>query len=166
MNPKLAFVIFFLFIMLVLFGCSKKEIKEEIIPDCRMLKIELRDACCERSLREFQSDDCVGRWDPEQDTCTILCGDPESKDNFCGTSTLDNCEEDNDCVTGGCHGFICMGIDGSEFRDTEPSFYMDEEGQLHENMDYRYSDCEVLDCEDASAYNLRCKCEDNQCRWN
>ena len=62
---------------------------------------------------------------------------------FCGISTLDACETNQDCTAGGCSSQICQS------KDTEPAF----------------TTCEFKSCYEANLYNLRCQCVENKCQW-
>ncbi|MDD5651163.1 MAG: eight-cysteine-cluster domain-containing protein [Candidatus Nanoarchaeia archaeon] len=74
---------------------------------------------------------CIRSWEEN-------CGD------FCGTSKLDSCNSNEDCVVGGCSSQICQS------KDNEPSM----------------STCEYQSCYNPVSYNLTCKCVNSQCKWN
>lgn len=62
---------------------------------------------------------------------------------FCGTSTLDSCETNEDCMVGGCSSQVC------QTKTAEPTF----------------TTCEYRECYNAEAYNLECKCLENKCQF-
>lgn len=66
------------------------------------------------------------------------------RENFCGTSTLGACEEDEDCIVGGCSQAVCQGA------SEEPAI----------------TTCEFRECYNATKYDAECKCEDKKCRWD
>ncbi|MFA5070968.1 MAG: hypothetical protein WC511_01190 [Candidatus Pacearchaeota archaeon] len=66
------------------------------------------------------------------------------RENFCGTSTLATCEEDEDCVIGGCSQAVCQGV------SEEPAI----------------TTCEFKECYNTTKYDAECKCEDKKCRWD
>ena len=67
----------------------------------------------------------------------------EIEDDFCGTSTEAVCQVNSDCVTGGCSGQICQGVN--------------EEGTI--------TTCEALACYNAKKYNVQCGCFNEKCQW-
>lgn len=67
----------------------------------------------------------------------------EKKEGFCGWSTLGKCLTDLDCTKGGCSGQICQS------KQEEPII----------------TTCEWIDCYDAKAYKMECKCVNKQCQW-
>jgi eight-cysteine-cluster-containing protein len=66
------------------------------------------------------------------------------RENFCGTSTLATCEEDEDCIVGGCSQAVCQGA------SEEPAI----------------TTCEFRECYNATKYDAECKCEDKKCQWD
>jgi len=66
------------------------------------------------------------------------------RENFCGTSTLATCEEDEDCVIGGCSQAVCQGA------SEEPAI----------------TTCEFRECYNTTKYDAECKCEDKKCQWD
>jgi inhibitor of cysteine peptidase len=68
--------------------------------------------------------------------------DLTEKKEFCGTSTLAKCTADDDCMTGGCSGEVCMGIK----QDIS-------------------TDCKYSDCFDSDKYDKNCGCVKGECRW-
>ncbi|MEM5798293.1 MAG: eight-cysteine-cluster domain-containing protein [Candidatus Aenigmatarchaeota archaeon] len=65
------------------------------------------------------------------------------KSGFCGTSTYGICQNDNDCIVGGCSGQVCQS------KNEEPII----------------TTCEWRECYDAKSYDVVCKCIDNRCKW-
>jgi len=77
--------------------------------------------------------------------CTKMnCEALNEEDKFCGTSTNAECEISADCVTGGCSGSICMGVNEEEITTT----------------------CEWKECYNNEKYNKECLCIDNKCQWH
>lgn len=66
------------------------------------------------------------------------------RENFCGSSTFAACEEDIDCVVGGCSQAVCQGA------NEEPAI----------------TTCEFRECYNTTKYDAECKCEDKKCRWD
>lgn len=64
------------------------------------------------------------------------------KEEFCGSSTYNQCSVDNDCKVGGCSSQVCGA--GNDFVTT----------------------CEYRDCYGAEQYDLKCKCVENKCQWS
>ncbi len=65
------------------------------------------------------------------------------KEEFCGWSTEGSCNNDNDCVIGGCSNQVCQS------KNEEPAI----------------TTCEYRTCYDATTYNLNCNCVENKCKW-
>ena len=66
------------------------------------------------------------------------------KEKFCGYSTLESCNSNQNCVTGGCSGDICQS------NSTEP----------------QATGCEWKECYDDIKYNVKCGCVNNKCQWS
>ena len=66
------------------------------------------------------------------------------RENFCGTSTLGACEEDEDCIVGGCSQAVCQGA------SEEPAI----------------TTCEFRECYNTTKYDAECGCVDKKCKWN
>jgi len=65
------------------------------------------------------------------------------QEGFCGTSTLASCQTSDDCVKGGCSGQVCQS------KNEEPVI----------------TTCDIRDCYNGAAYNLKCQCFENKCQW-
>ncbi|MEM4720097.1 MAG: eight-cysteine-cluster domain-containing protein [Candidatus Bilamarchaeaceae archaeon] len=65
-------------------------------------------------------------------------------EGFCGYSTNGKCNNDNDCIRGGCSAQVCQ-------SKNEPPVI---------------TTCEYRECYKASDYGLECGCVHNQCRWH
>jgi len=63
---------------------------------------------------------------------------------FCGSSTNAACTTDDDCMTGGCSGQVCQGINEEPIVTT----------------------CEFLECYNDEAYGVSCGCLEGKCAWN
>ena len=63
---------------------------------------------------------------------------------FCGTSTYDECDTNEDCTEGGCSGQLCQSV----------------------NAEKTFTTCEYLECYNNELYGLTCQCIENQCQWN
>jgi eight-cysteine-cluster-containing protein len=62
---------------------------------------------------------------------------------FCGISTYNPCESDNDCIITGCLNEVCQTKNEEEME----------------------TDCIPKDCYDAVKYGYRCACFDSHCKW-
>ncbi|MCH8518469.1 eight-cysteine-cluster domain-containing protein [Candidatus Gracilibacteria bacterium] len=63
---------------------------------------------------------------------------------FCGYSTGEYCENNNDCTRSGCSGEVCQSkssLGGGTI-------------------------CEARECYDWKKYNLECGCVNNKCQWS
>jgi len=69
--------------------------------------------------------------------------EPKDITGFCGRSTNGPCNQDSDCISGGCSGQVCQS------KSEEPII----------------TTCEYKECYNAAAYNLTCGCKNNQCQW-
>lgn len=124
--------------------------------------VMLISSCTISNFEEVQNnkvtdfDSCVAAGNPVMESYPrqCRCGDQtftenikesiEPSERFCGTSSEDPCETNEDCITGGCSGSICQS------KNTEPTF----------------TTCEYRDCYNAEAYKMECKCAENKCKWN
>jgi len=91
------------------------------------------------------------------DYCTGIAGNLETKcinhqckivkktekPGFCGWSTNGPCQNNDDCIVGGCSGQVCQ-------SKNEPPVV---------------TTCEYSDCYDRIAYGVACKCVENKCKW-
>ncbi len=75
---------------------------------------------------------------------TSTTGNAEKKTGFCGFATEGACQNDEECVVGGCSSQVCQS------KKEEPSI----------------TTCEWLDCYRAESFGVECKCVENKCRWN
>lgn len=66
-----------------------------------------------------------------------------SSTDFCGTSTFGSCSTSSDCIKGGCSSQVCQS------KSEEPVVTI----------------CDMRDCYNADAYNLKCECVNNKCQW-
>lgn len=70
--------------------------------------------------------------------------------DFCGVSTLEDCDSTSDCQASGCFNVTCQ---------TKPPANPPSEG-LPIPLD-----CAWQDCFDVSVYNLQCVCAEEKCQW-
>jgi eight-cysteine-cluster-containing protein len=63
---------------------------------------------------------------------------------FCGTSTHGTCEEDEDCIVGGCSNSVCQS------KSEEPMV----------------TTCIYSECQNAEKYDAECSCVDKKCKWD
>lgn len=75
------------------------------------------------------------------------CISPEEMGNseFCGTSTYGACEDDSECIEGGCSSQVCMS---------------EAEGDAG-----GVTTCEWSECYNPEPYGLECGCIDGECQW-
>jgi len=62
---------------------------------------------------------------------------------FCGISTEYACESNDDCMTGGCSGQVCQGVEEEKIMTT----------------------CQFRECYSGEKYGLTCGCFENKCIW-
>lgn len=62
---------------------------------------------------------------------------------FCGTSTFDSCETNEDCIDAGCSSQVCQSKD----------------------KDMTFTTCEFKPCYEANIYDMKCQCMENKCQW-
>jgi len=64
-------------------------------------------------------------------------------EEFCGTSTYDSCETNEECIPAGCSSQVCQS----------------------KNEESLFTTCEYTECYNPEPYNLECQCIENECQW-
>lgn len=68
----------------------------------------------------------------------------QEKVEFCGKSTLGECQTDKDCQTSGCSNQICGSVKEEQMITT----------------------CDWKDCYDSTKFSMGCQCIENKCQWS
>ncbi|MCF7861745.1 eight-cysteine-cluster domain-containing protein [Candidatus Woesearchaeota archaeon] len=116
-----------------------------VVSGCQTLNCDQgpeQDKCCATKMSNVE---CVGHWFMDLETKECACDETNPPDGFCGSSGLESCDKDDDCVKSGCSGQICM--------STEKA------GQI-------LSTCEYKECYNAANYDLTCGCYEGKCAWH
>lgn len=93
-------------------------------------------------------EECASAGYPVMESYPEQCRTPDGRTfvkilGFCGTSTNATCSNSTECMTGGCSGQVCQGV------NEEPIITI----------------CLYRDCYNNEAYNYTCGCSYGHCAW-